>query len=49
MIRLALPAKEHVGAPSNDVRDKLDAGVGDAPPRNALVIFKTAAAKLPKR
>ena len=24
-------------------------GVGDAPPRNALVIFKTAAAKLPKR
>lgn len=31
--RLALPAARFIGAPSNDVREALDAGVGDTPPR----------------
>ncbi len=31
--RLALPAAEFIGAPTNDVRTMVDAGVGDQPPR----------------
>ncbi|MCP4692443.1 MAG: putative baseplate assembly protein [Desulfobacterales bacterium] len=31
--RLALPAVDFIGAPTNDVRSAPDAGVGDAPPR----------------
>jgi predicted phage baseplate assembly protein len=33
VVRLALPAAEHIGAPTNDVRTLLEAGVGDRPPR----------------
>src|SRR5207253_1579301 len=33
VLRLALPAPELIGAPSNDVRANLKAGVGDRPPR----------------
>jgi predicted phage baseplate assembly protein len=33
VLRLALPAPELIGAPSNDVRANLKAGVGDSPPR----------------
>jgi hypothetical protein len=33
VIRLALPAKESFFAPSNNVRDDVDAGTGDKPPR----------------
>jgi len=33
VLRLALPAAEKIGAPSNDVRVALQAGVGDRPPR----------------
>lgn len=33
VMRLALPAAKFIGAPSNDVRASLDAGVGDQPPR----------------
>ena len=33
VVRLALPAPRLIGAPSNDVRRALDAGVGDRPPR----------------
>lgn len=33
IVRLALPAAEFLDAPSNDVRTRLDAGVGDQPPR----------------
>lgn len=32
-LRLLLPGGDDFGAPRNDVLDKLDAGVGDAPPR----------------
>ena len=32
-MRLALPGASFLGAPSNDVRTALDAGVGDRPPR----------------
>jgi hypothetical protein len=32
-LRLELPAAEFIGAPSNDVRQALSAGVGDRPPR----------------
>lgn len=32
-IRLLLPGGDDFGAPSNDVRNRLDAGVGTAPPR----------------
>ena len=32
-LRLLLPGGDDFGAPVNDVLDKLDAGVGDAPPR----------------
>jgi predicted phage baseplate assembly protein len=31
--RLALPSAEFIGAPSNDVREAIEAGVGDRPPR----------------
>src|SRR5688572_2570049 len=33
VVRLVLPGADHIGAPSNDVRAALDAGVGDRPPR----------------
>jgi predicted phage baseplate assembly protein len=33
VVRLALPGIERIGAPSNDPRENLHAGVGDAPPR----------------
>jgi hypothetical protein len=33
VLRLVLPAAEFIGAPPNDVRAALDAGVGDRPPR----------------
>ncbi|MFG6413316.1 putative baseplate assembly protein [Roseateles sp. DC23W] len=33
IVRLALPGIERIGAPSNDPRENLHAGVGDAPPR----------------
>jgi predicted phage baseplate assembly protein len=33
VVRLMLPAARDIGAPSNDVRAALDAGVGDRPPR----------------
>jgi len=33
VMRLALPAAKFIGAPSNDVRASLNAGVGDQPPR----------------
>ncbi len=33
VLRLNLPPIERIGAPSNDPRDNLRAGVGDAPPR----------------
>lgn len=33
VVRLLLPAAEFLDAPSNDPRTKLDAGVGDQPPR----------------
>jgi predicted phage baseplate assembly protein len=33
IVRLALPAASRIGAPSNDVRTALAAGVGDRPPR----------------
>ena len=33
VVRLALPGTDDIGAPSDDVRDNLDAGLGDAPPR----------------
>jgi predicted phage baseplate assembly protein len=33
VVRLALPGLQRVGAPSNDPRENLRAGVGDAPPR----------------
>ena len=33
VLRLALPASKFIGAPSNDVRTSLNAGVGDQPPR----------------
>jgi len=33
IVRLALPALSRIGAPSNDPRENLRAGVGDAPPR----------------
>lgn len=33
VVRLALPGLERIGAPSNDPRVNLRAGVGDAPPR----------------
>ncbi|OLE52303.1 MAG: hypothetical protein AUG51_18900 [Acidobacteria bacterium 13_1_20CM_3_53_8] len=33
VLRLALPAPELIGAPGNDVRANLKAGVGDRPPR----------------
>jgi predicted phage baseplate assembly protein len=33
VMRLALPAAKFIGAPSNDVRSTLNAGVGDRPPR----------------
>jgi predicted phage baseplate assembly protein len=33
VVRLAMPAVSRIGAPSNDVRTALDAGVGDRPPR----------------
>ncbi|MBK6850912.1 MAG: putative baseplate assembly protein [Burkholderiales bacterium] len=33
VVRLALPALNRIGAPSNDPRVNLNAGVGDAPPR----------------
>ena len=33
VVRLVLPAAGDIGAPSNDVRTALDAGVGDRPPR----------------
>lgn len=40
-IRLALPSERHIGAPTNNVRERLNAGVGDQPPR--LDIPETAA------
>jgi len=33
VVRLVLPSARDIGAPSNDVRAALDAGVGDRPPR----------------
>ena len=33
VVRLSLPALSRIGAPSNDPRENLRAGVGDAPPR----------------
>lgn len=33
IVRLAMPAVSRIGAPSNDVRTALSAGVGDRPPR----------------
>ena len=33
VVRVALPSGGLIGAPSNDVRVKLDAGLGDHPPR----------------
>lgn len=33
VVRLVLPSARDIGAPSNDVRTALDAGVGDRPPR----------------
>lgn len=33
IVRLAMPAVSRIGAPSNDVRTALNAGVGDRPPR----------------
>ncbi|MBE7384885.1 MAG: putative baseplate assembly protein [Leptolyngbya sp. SIO1E4] len=33
IVRLAMPATSRIGAPSNDVRTALNAGVGDRPPR----------------
>ena len=33
ILRLAMPAPDRLGAPSNDVRTLLNAGVGDRPPR----------------
>ena len=32
-MRLVLPAKEFIGAPTNDVRSQIDAGVDNRPPR----------------
>jgi predicted phage baseplate assembly protein len=37
VMRLALPASKFMGAPSNDVRTALRAGVGDQPPRLDVV------------
>jgi hypothetical protein len=33
VVRLVLPGEDNLGAPSNDVRQSLNAGVGDRPPR----------------
>jgi hypothetical protein len=33
VVRLALPARKFIGAPSNDVREFMKAGVDDSPPR----------------
>lgn len=33
VVRLILPGRSLIGAPADDVRENLDAGVGDAPPR----------------
>ncbi len=33
VLRLVMPAPNRIGAPSNDVRAAIDAGVGDRPPR----------------
>ena len=33
VVRLALPAAEFIGAPTNDVREDFRAGIGDRPPR----------------
>lgn len=33
VIRLSLPDKAHISAPTNDVRKRLEAGVGEEPPR----------------
>ncbi|HEX4947620.1 MAG TPA: putative baseplate assembly protein [Blastocatellia bacterium] len=37
VVRLALPAANFIGAPSNDVRKAMKAGVGDFPPRLDVV------------
>jgi predicted phage baseplate assembly protein len=41
VVRLALPGPQQIGAPDDDVRNNLDAGLGDAPPR--LDVPETAA------
>jgi hypothetical protein len=33
VVRLGLPASTHIGAPENDARQAIDAGLGDRPPR----------------
>ena len=33
IVRLAMPSPNYIGAPTNNVRDRLNAGTGDRPPR----------------
>ncbi len=33
VMQLALPGEQHIGKPSSDVRENINAGVGDVPPR----------------
>ncbi len=33
VVRLAMPSPNYIGAPTNNVRDRLNAGTGDRPPR----------------